>query len=110
MLKKYVQYFTFSLPISRPRGLQPVHLPPAAGVHRHGPRVDLSAVRQRRLRQGVYRQADEPVQVLRVRVVRQRCVGAGRHPGHARLPDRHEAAQGAAEALQGRLEAVLERK
>lgn len=90
--------------------MQPVHLPPAAGVHRYGPSVNLSALWQRRLRQGVYRQADEPVQVLRVRVVRQRCVGAGRHPGHARLPDRHEAAQGAAEALQGRLQAVLERK
>lgn len=37
---------------------------------------------------------------LRVCQLRQSGVGTGRHPGHERLPDRHEEAQGAAEALQ----------
>lgn len=87
--------------------MQPVHLPPAAGVHRHGPGVDVPPLRQRGLRQGVHRQANQPVQVLRLRVVRQRGLGAGRHPGDARFPDRHEAAESAAEALEGRLQAVL---
>lgn len=43
----------------------------------------------------------------RLRQLRQSRVGTGSHPGHERLPDRHEAAEGAAEALQERQQAVL---
>lgn len=45
--------------------------------------------------------------LLRLRQLRQSSVGAGSHPGHERLPDRHEAAEGAAEALQERQQTVL---
>lgn len=43
----------------------------------------------------------------RLRQLRQSRVGTGSHPGHERLPDRHEAAEGAAEALQERQQTVL---
>ncbi|KAJ8249919.1 hypothetical protein COCON_G00231350 [Conger conger] len=39
--------------------------------------------------------------------LRQRRVRAGRHPGDERVPDRHEEAEGSAEALQERQQAVL---
>jgi len=45
--------------------------------------------------------------VLRLRQLRQPQLSAGGDPGHERLPDRHEAAQGAAEAAQGRQQAIL---
>jgi len=45
--------------------------------------------------------------VLRLRQLRQPDERAGRHPGHERLPDRHEEAQGAAEEAQGHGEAIL---
>ena len=39
--------------------------------------------------------------------LRQPNVGAASHPGHERLPDRHEAPQGAAQAAQERRQALL---
>lgn len=44
---------------------------------------------------------------IRLRQLRQSSVGAGGNPGHERLPDRHEAAEGAAEALKERQQTVL---
>lgn len=87
--------------------MQPVHLPPTPGVHRHRPGVDVSALRARDIRQGVYRQAHEHVQVFRVRVVRQRAVRSTGHLSHARLPDRDQTAEGAAQKGQGLLQALL---
>ena len=43
----------------------------------------------------------------RFRELRQPDERAGGDPGHERLPDRHEAAQGAAEEAQGRQQALL---
>lgn len=43
----------------------------------------------------------------RLRQLRQSRVGTGSHSGHERLPDRHEAAEGAAEALQERQQTLL---
>ena len=43
----------------------------------------------------------------RFRELRQPDERAGGDPGHERLPDRHEAAQGAAEEAQGRQQAIL---
>ena len=43
----------------------------------------------------------------RLRELRQPRGGAGCDPGHERVPDRHEAAQGAAETSEERREAVL---
>lgn len=43
----------------------------------------------------------------RFRIVRQPDVGASRDPGDERLPDRYEAAEGAAQAAQGRQPALL---
>ncbi|XP_048219360.1 CUGBP Elav-like family member 4 isoform X25 [Perognathus longimembris pacificus] len=43
----------------------------------------------------------------RLRELRQPCQRADRHPGHERLPDRHEEAQGAAEAAQRRQSPLL---
>ncbi|XP_053768471.1 CUGBP Elav-like family member 4 isoform X14 [Desmodus rotundus] len=44
---------------------------------------------------------------LRLRELRQPGQRADRHPGHERIPDRHEEAQGAAEAAQRRQSPVL---
>lgn len=103
------ELFSFISCVSRSRWLQPVHLPFAAGVHGHGPGRLVRALWQRDLGQGVYRQADESVQVLWVRVLwlarlRKRC-----DQGNARLPDRHEATEGAAQEAQGCGQAVLEK-
>lgn len=46
---------------------------------------------------------------VRFRQLRQSQLGAGRHPGHERLPGRHEEAQGPFEALQDGGSDVLER-
>jgi len=91
----------------RTRGLQPFHLPSAAGVHRHGSGLHVPALRQCDLGQGVHRQADQPVQVLWLRLVRQSGLGPGGHQGDERLPGGHQAPQGAAEEAQG-LQALLE--
>lgn len=45
--------------------------------------------------------------VFRVRQLRQSCVGASCHPGHERLPDRDEEAEGSAEALEERQQTLL---
>lgn len=45
--------------------------------------------------------------VRRVRQLRQSRVGAGCYPGHERLPDRDEAAEGSAEAVQERQQTLL---
>lgn len=91
----------------RTRGLQPFHLPSAAGVHRYGSGLNVPALRQCDLGQGVHRQTDEPVEVLRVCLLRQSGLGPGGHKGDERLPGGHQASQGAAEEAQG-LEALLE--
>lgn len=91
----------------RSRRVQPVHLPPTPGVHRHRPGVDVPALRPRDIRQGVYRQTHEHVQVFRVRVVRQRAVRSTGHISHARVPNRDQAAEGAAQESQGLLQALL---
>ena len=49
----------------RSGGLQPVHLPLAAGVRRRGAGADVHAVRQRHQLQGVHRPRHQPEQVLR---------------------------------------------
>ncbi|XP_037098678.1 CUGBP Elav-like family member 2 isoform X9 [Syngnathus acus] len=77
------------------------------GVWRPGHPADVHAFWERGLRQSLHRQTDQPQQVLRLRELRQSGVGAGGHPGHERLPDRHETAQGAAEALQERQQTLL---
>lgn len=92
----------------RSGGLQPVHLPPPAGVHGYGPGVHIPTVRAGGLREGVHRQADEPVQVLRVRLLRQPELRAGGHLRHERIPNRYQKAESATEALQRRIQAVLE--
>lgn len=45
--------------------------------------------------------------VRRVRQLRQSRIGAGCHPGHERLPDWDEAAEGSAEAVQERQQTLL---
>lgn len=87
--------------------LQPVHLPLAPGVYRYGLSLNIPAVRASDLGQGVYRQTDEPVQVLRFRIIRQPDVGTGRHIGDERFPNRHETTEGAAEEGQGCVQALL---
>lgn len=84
----------------RSRRLQPFHLPLAAGVHRRGPCVNLSTLRSRDIREGVHRQTDEPVQVLRVRILRERLVGSGRNSRYERLPNRLEETKSSAETVQ----------
>lgn len=69
---------------------QPVYLPSATGVHRHGSGVHVLTFRTRDIGQSVHRQADEPIKVLRVRFVRQRRLRAGRHTSHERLPNRYK--------------------
>ncbi|XP_033613177.1 CUGBP Elav-like family member 4 isoform X2 [Fukomys damarensis] len=49
----------------------------------------------------------ESATISRLRELRQPGQRADRHPGHERLPDRHEEAQGAAEAAQRRQSPVL---
>lgn len=94
-------------PTHRTGRLQPVHLPFAARIHRYRSGHHVSALWNGTLRQGVHRQTDQPIQVLRVRVLRQCVVGASGHPGDARLPDWRQTAQGAAETLQGSGQTVL---
>lgn len=87
--------------------MQPVHLPPATRVQRHRPGVDVPALRLGDIGEGVHRQADEPLQVLRLRVVRQRRLGEGGHPGDERFPDWHQAAESATKACEGGVSALL---
>lgn len=87
--------------------MQPVHLPPPAGVHRHRPGVDVPALRSGHIGEGVHRQTDELEQVFRFRVVRECHVGADGDLGDERLSDRHQEAEGAAEEGQGRVETLL---
>lgn len=47
------------------RGLQPLHLPPAAHLHRLGSNNHVHALRQRPVGQGLHRQGDQEEQVLR---------------------------------------------
>lgn len=91
----------------RTGGREPVHLPPAAGVHRHGPGVHVPALRPRDLGQGVHRQADQPLQVLRLRVLRQRGLGPGGHTSHERLSNRYKETQSSIEAIERTIETVL---
>lgn len=83
----------------RSGGRQSVHLPPASGVHGHGPRVHVPAVRPRDIGQSVHRQTDEPVKVLRFCLVRQRRLRAGRHPSHERVPNRYKETQSSIETF-----------
>ncbi|XP_063088133.1 CUGBP Elav-like family member 4 isoform X9 [Cavia porcellus] len=53
------------------------------------------------------RKAEERQTGQRLRELRQPGQRADRHPGHERLPDRHEEAQGAAEAAQRRQSPIL---
>lgn len=95
-------------PISRSRGRQPVYIPPSTGVHGHRPGVHVPAVRPCDIGQSVHRQTDQPVKVLRLRLLRQRRVGAGRDTGDERLPNRYKETQSSIETLQGAVETVLE--
>lgn len=83
--------------------MQPVHLPPAPGVHRHRPGVDVPAFRACAIREGVHRQADEPVEVLRFRVIRKRVLRPDGDIRDERVPDRDEETEGATEKGEGRL-------
>uniref|UniRef100_A0A3Q2ZAD2 CUGBP Elav-like family member 2 n=1 Tax=Hippocampus comes TaxID=109280 RepID=A0A3Q2ZAD2_HIPCM len=94
-------------PEGRAGGRQPVHLPPAAGVWGPGPPADVHALWERGVGQSVHRQTDQSEQVLWVRQLRQSRLGASCHPGHERLPDRNETAEGSAEAFQERQQALL---
>jgi len=76
--KKYQKLMEHPLLSFRTRGLQPFHLSSAAGVHRHGSGLHVPALRQCDLGQGVHRQADQPVQVLWLRLVRQSGLGPER--------------------------------
>jgi len=49
----------------RSRGMQSVHISPASRVRWRRAGADVPAVRQRHQRQGLYRQGDQPEQVLR---------------------------------------------
>lgn len=99
-------YSSFHFPL-RTGGREPVHLPPAAGVHGHGPGVHVPALRPRDLGQGVHRQADQPLQVLRLRVVRQRRLGPSGHTSHERLSNRYKETQSSIEAIERTIETVL---
>ena len=46
-------------------GQQPVHLPPAPGVHWRRPRHNIPTIRDNRLCQGLHRQTNEPLKVFR---------------------------------------------
>lgn len=60
---------SLSIPF-RSRRVQPLYLPPASRVHRHGPGNDIRSIREHHLGQSVYRQTNESVQVLRIRLLR----------------------------------------
>ena len=97
----------FRLLDQRPRGLQPVHLPPAPGVWRRRAHADVPPLWQRHQLEGVHRPGDQPEQVLRVCQLRQPHKCPGRHPGDERVPDRDEATEGSAETAKRRVQAVL---
>lgn len=92
----------------RTRRQQSIHLPLTSGVHRHRSRIDISAFWQCPVGQGVHRQADQPVQVLRLRLVRQSTFGQRGHPGDARISDRDQAVEGPTKTFQGCGQAVLD--
>ena len=91
----------------RPRGLQPVHLPPAPGVWGRRADADVPPLRQRHQLQGVHRPRHQPEQVLRLRQLRQPDERPGGDPGDERIPDWDEATEGSAEKAKRFVKAVL---
>ncbi|KAG8180748.1 hypothetical protein JTE90_004703 [Oedothorax gibbosus] len=91
----------------RSRGVQPLHLPPAAGVWGRGAAPDFRPLREHRQRKGLHRQGHQSEQMLRFCELRQPGQCARGHPSHERVPGGHQETQGAAQEAQGVREALL---